>query len=62
MYNVLYVLKSKARTVNGINRAIEKATGEMGLFETQQEIEDSARQGFIEFTPTKIIMYVDGDC
>lgn len=61
MWSILYNIKSKARTVSGINAAIEKETGDSEpFFIDQKDLDSAIKEGFIEFTKSRIIVYQDG--
>ena len=49
MYQVLFRVKSNARTLNGINRAIERETGERNYFLSDEELQRNIRDCFLCF-------------
>ena len=60
MFKPYLTIKSKARTLNGINKAIAKETGNSEpWFENENELNNSVKEGFFEFTRTGFVIYVD---
>lgn len=59
MYKKMFEIKTTARTIKGINKAIEKDTDIKNWFEDEEEFEQSIKEGFTEVEKYKISLYAD---
>ena len=57
----LFGVKSKAKTLRGINAAIERYTGEKNWFEDLDALRDTEKEGFITYHSDGFIIWIDGD-
>lgn len=59
MYQALFKIRSKARTLNGINKAIERDTGISHFYENPDRLESALICGFLELSKNYITIYGD---
>lgn len=61
MFKILFEEKAE-RTVESVNNAFLKATGERDWgYETMNDIEKAEKEGFLDFNDGVMTVYVDGN-
>ena len=56
-YKVMCKINSEARTVAGINSAIERETGIKDYLEDKDNLDKAIKEGWLKLTATQIVVY-----